>query len=70
LIVPPKGRANLNIEFSANSLKPGNAHLILVAKKQSSIVADTIVFCLKASIDDLTAKVIIYYFIFIKSPCF
>ena len=57
LPIPAKGRANLHVDFLGNNLKPGNAYLILVGRKKESMVADTIVFCMNASIDELTAKV-------------
>lgn len=57
LPIGSKSSANLTVEFNANNLKPGNAFLILVGKKKSTIAADTIVFCLKTCIDELTAKV-------------
>lgn len=55
--IQPKGKISLAIDFVGNNLKTGNAFLILVGRKHGSIVADTVVFCLRASIDELTAKV-------------
>ncbi|CAF0834043.1 unnamed protein product [Brachionus calyciflorus] len=61
LPIVAKASANLTVEFNANNLRPGNAYLILVGKKKSTIPADTIVFCLKTCIDELTAKKIVKF---------
>jgi hypothetical protein len=44
---------------------PVEAHLILVSKKQSTVVADTLVFSLIANIDELTAKVNCFFISFV-----
>lgn len=60
LPITSKGKSNLCVDFLGNKLKPGNAYLLLIGKKQASIVADTLVFCLNACIDELTAKVSLF----------
>ena len=55
--IPAKGRHDLHVEFMGNSLKPGNAYMLLVGRKKDSMVADTLSFCMKATIDELTTKV-------------
>jgi hypothetical protein len=52
-----KAKFNLSISFQGKNLKPGNAYLILVAKKQETMMASTLCFSLKTNIDELTAKV-------------
>ena len=53
-----KGKHDLHVEFMGNSLKPGNAYMLLVGRKKESMCADTLTFCMKATIDELTTKVI------------
>ena len=55
--LPQRGKAQLAIDFTSTNLKPVNACLVLIGRKQSSIQADTILFNLKTSIDELTGKV-------------
>ncbi len=69
LPIAAKGRANLHVDFLGNNLKPGNAYLILVGRKKDSMVADTIVFCMNASIDELTAKVFNFHYLSELSKC-
>ena len=52
-----KAKFSLSISFQGKNLKPGNAYLILVSKKQETRVAATLCFFLKTNIDELTAKV-------------
>jgi hypothetical protein len=57
LPINAKGKVNLTVNFIGNNLKSGNAYLLLTSKKQSSHAADSLVFCLNASIDELTSTV-------------
>jgi len=57
LAINAKGRANLAVSFVGNNLKSGSAYLLLTGKKQASNAPDTLVFCLNASIDELTPAV-------------
>lgn len=59
LPIAAKSQTNLQVDFTGHSLKPGNAYLILVGKKKSSMLADTTVFTLSTCIDELTTKVCI-----------
>ena len=55
--IQAKGKHDLQVDFVGNNLKPGNAYLLLVGHKKDSMVADTLTFCMKATIDELTTKV-------------
>lgn len=52
-----KAKFSLTVSFQGKNLKPGNAFLILVSKKQETMAAATLCFLLKTNIDELTAKV-------------
>ncbi len=57
LAINAKGRAHLAVSFVGNNLKSGSAYLLLTGKKHASNAPDTLVFCLNASIDELTPAV-------------
>lgn len=61
LIIQSKGKANFSIEFTGNNLKPKSSYLLLVGRKRNSMSPDTLVFCLNANIDELTAKVLNFF---------
>ena len=66
LPINAKCKTNLTVNFVGNNLKSGNAYLLLTGKKQSSHSAETLVFCLNASIDELTSSVNIFDLISFK----
>ena len=55
--IQSKGKTNFSITFTGNNLKPKHCYLLLVGRKRNSMSPDTLVFCLNATIDELTAKV-------------
>jgi hypothetical protein len=61
LPVASRARANLTVDFQSDNLKPAIAYLILVGKKNGSMAADSLVFNLKANVDELTAKKIVKF---------
>lgn len=57
LMILPKGKMNLVVEFRGNNLKARSCYLVLVGRKRNSLSPDTLVFALNAKIDELTSKV-------------
>ena len=57
LAIAAKSKADLMILYKSNSLQSSLAYLLLVGKKQSSLVAQTLVFKLQANIDTISPKV-------------
>lgn len=57
LLILPKGKMNLSVEFRGNNLKARRCYLVLVGRKRNSMSPDTLVFALNAKIDELTSKV-------------
>lgn len=57
LVILPKGKMNLVVEFRGNNLKARTCYLVLVGRKRNSLSPDTLVFALNAKIEELTSKV-------------
>jgi hypothetical protein len=58
----PKASVDLIVNYVGNNLKAASAYLLLNGKKQTSLVADTLVFSLNANIDELTPAVSFNFF--------
>jgi len=56
--ISPKSTQNVSIEFTSCFLRPAEAVLVLVGRRQGSNVGSTIVFSLKTQIDNIIPKVI------------
>jgi hypothetical protein len=57
ITIPPKSTQNVSIEFSSHFLRPAEAVLVLVGRRQGSNVGSTLVFNLKTLIDNIIPKV-------------
>ena len=68
LPIQAKGKQDLHVDFVGNNLKPGNAYMLLVGRKKDSMVADTLTFCMRATIDELTTKVMTERSILLNMP--
>lgn len=55
--VGPKSSIPLSIEFKSRFLRPAEAVLVLVGKRQGSTVGTTLTFNLRTQIDNITPKV-------------
>lgn len=60
----PKAKLSLAVNFQGKNLRPGNSFLLLTPKKQGTSLAATSAFCLKTTITELTAKVILLLSLF------
>lgn len=61
LLIQPKGKFNLAVEYKGNNLQPKTCYLLLVGRKRNSLCPDTLVFALNSKIDELATKVTYYF---------
>lgn len=54
----PKASLNVTVEFTSRFLRPAEAVLVLVGRRQGSLVGSTLVFNLTTQIDNISSKVI------------
>ena len=53
----PKASLNVTVEFMSRFLRPAEAVLVLVGRRQGSLVGSTLVFNLTTQIDNISSKV-------------
>ena len=57
VVLAPKSHLNLLVEFTSRFLRPAEAVLVLVGRRQGSSVGSTLVFNLHSQVDNITPKV-------------
>ena len=57
VVLPPKSTQPLCVEFASRFLRPADATLLLVGRRQGSNVGTTLVFSLHSQIDTVVPKV-------------
>lgn len=57
VVLAPKSTCNLMVEFTSRFLRPAEAVLVLVGRRQGSSVGSTLVFKLNSQVDGATPKV-------------
>jgi len=55
--IPPKSTMPLCIEFTSRFLRPAEAILVLVGRRQGSAVGTTLTFSLRTQVENITPKV-------------
>ena len=57
ITLAPKASLNVTVEFTSRFLRPAEAVLVLVGRRQGSSVGSTLVFTLTTQIDNVSSKV-------------
>ena len=66
--IPPKSTLPLSVEFKSRFLRPAEAVLVLVGRRQGAATGNTLTFNLTTEIDNIKPKVIILsYLMFIDT---
>ena len=59
--IAPKNKLNLPLEFTSRFLRPAEAVLVLVGRRQGASVGSTLVFTLRSVVDSIIPKVTKYF---------
>ncbi len=62
ITLSPKSNMNLSVEFTSRYLRPAEAVLVLIGRRQGSSVGSTLVFNLRTQIDNISPKVLIHQY--------
>lgn len=55
--IPPKSTLPLSVEFTSRFLRPAEAILVLVGRRQGVAVGSTLTFSLRTQVENITPKV-------------
>ncbi|XP_052240686.1 cilia- and flagella-associated protein 47-like isoform X3 [Dreissena polymorpha] len=64
--IPPKSNLPLNVEFTSRFLRPSEAILVLIGRRQGSAVGSTLTFNLRTQVENIAPKKVIQC----ESPCY
>ena len=55
--IPPKSSLPLSVEFTSRFLRPAEAILVLVGRRQGSAIGSTLTFSLRTQVDNIIPRV-------------
>ena len=59
--IPPKSNLPMSIEFTSRFLRPAEAILVLVGRRQGTAIGSTLTFNLRTQVDNIIPKVSGFY---------